>query len=115
MHHLDTLLIVGDKFQQETFISQLSSHVSLNNTTKLDAKTPLSLLNQTLEYSRQDRSISLFLPASFYTKLFVMYGVTKANLKANLMISLVKREALGLGKIQALQICSWSASLGYFN
>ena len=50
MHHLDTLLIVGDKHQQESFISQLSAHVSLNNTTKLDAKTPLSFLNKTLEY-----------------------------------------------------------------
>ena len=49
MHHLDTLLIVGDRSQQESFISQLSSRVSLNNTTKLDAKTPLSFLNKTLE------------------------------------------------------------------
>ena len=51
MHHLDTLLIVGDKHQQESFISQLSAHVSLNNITKLDAKTPLSFLND-LEHSQ---------------------------------------------------------------
>ena len=70
MHHSDTLLIVGDTFQQESFISQLSSHVSLNNTTKLDAKTPLSFSNKTLEDSRQDHSISLHLPASFYMNLF---------------------------------------------
>ena len=79
MHHLDALLIAGDKPQQERFISQLSAHVSLNNTTKLDAKTPLTFLNTTLEYSKQDHSISLHLPASFYMKLFKMYGMNKAK------------------------------------
>ena len=79
MHHLDTLLIVGDKHQQESFISQLSAHVSLNNTTKLDAKTPLSFLNKTLEYSKQDHSISLYLPSSYYMKLFKMYDMEKAK------------------------------------
>ena len=84
MHHLDTLLLVGDKLQQESFISQLSSHVSLilNNTTKLDAKTPLSFMNQTLEYSHQDHSISLSLPTTFYMKLSKMCGMTKTKAKS---------------------------------
>ena len=82
MHHLDTLLIVGDKPQQESFISQLSSHVSLNNTTKLDAKTPLSFLNKTLEYSQQDHSISLHLaPSIFLHEAFqdVWHDQSKSN------------------------------------
>ena len=84
MHHLDTLLIVGDKHQQESFISQLSAHVSLNNITKLDVKTPLSLLNKTLEYSQQDHSISLYLPSSSYMKLFKMYDMETAKATSTL-------------------------------
>ena len=62
MHHLDALLIVGDRLQQESFINQLSASISLKDMTKLDAKTPLTFLNQTLEHSTQDHSISLYLP-----------------------------------------------------
>ena len=79
MHHLDALLIVGDKHQQESFISQLSASISLTDTTKLDAKTPLSFLNKTLAYNHQEHSISLHLPASYYMKLFKMYGLEKAK------------------------------------
>ena len=79
MHHLDALLIVRDKHQQESFLSQLSAHVSLNNTTKVDAKTPLSFLNKTLEYSKQDRSINLHLPASSYMNLCKLYGMERAK------------------------------------
>ena len=79
MHHLDALLIVGDKHQQESFISQLSASISLTDTTKLDAKTPLSFLNKTLEYNQQEHSISLHLPASYYMKLFKMYDMERAK------------------------------------
>ena len=75
MHHLDTLLIVGDKYQQESFISQLSAYVTLTNTTKLDAKTPSSFMNKTLKYNQQDRSISLSLPSAYYMQLFKMYDM----------------------------------------
>ena len=63
MIHLDALLIVGDKHQQESFI----------------AKTPLTFLNKTLEYHQQEHSISLYLPASYYMKLLTMYGMEKAK------------------------------------
>ena len=84
VHHLDTLLIVGDKHQQESFISQLSAHVSLNNITKLDVKIPLSFLNKTLEHSKQDHSISLYLPSSSYMKLFKMYDMETAKATSTL-------------------------------
>ena len=79
MHHLGALLVVGDKSQQESFIDQLSANISLKNTTKLDAKTPLTFLGKTLEYNPQEHSISLCLPASYYLKLFKMYGMQKAK------------------------------------
>ena len=54
MIHLDALLIVGDKLQQESFINQLSAYDSLKDITKLDAKTPLTFLGKTLEYNQQE-------------------------------------------------------------
>ena len=64
--HLDTLLIGGDLHQQESFISQLSASISLQDTTKLDANTSLGFLNMTLEYSKTDHSISLHPSTSYY-------------------------------------------------
>ena len=84
MIHLGTVLIVGDKHRQESFIDQLSASISLKDITKLDAKTPLSVLNKTLEYSKQDHSISLYLPSSSYMKLFKMYGLEKAQATSTL-------------------------------
>ena len=63
MHHLDALLIVGDKSQQESFINQLSAYISLEDTTKLDATTPLTFLGKTLEHNQKEHSINLHLPA----------------------------------------------------
>ena len=79
MHHLDTLLIVGDKLQQESFLSQLSASVSLHDITQLAVKTPLSFLNKTLEWNQQEHSMSLHLPASYYLKLLRMYDMTQAR------------------------------------
>ena len=84
MIHLDTLLIAGDRLQQESFINQLSASISLNDITKLDAKTPLTFLNKTLEYSKQDHSISLYLPSSFYMKLLKMYDMETAKATSTL-------------------------------
>ena len=84
MFHLDALLIVGDKLQQESFINQLSASISLTDITKLDAKTSLSFLNKTLEYSNQDHSISLYLPSSFYMKLLKMYDMETAKATSTL-------------------------------
>ena len=70
MHHFGTLLMVGDKSQQESFISKLSASISLKDTTKLDAKTPLTFLSKTLEHNQQEHSISLHLPSTYYMKLF---------------------------------------------
>ena len=75
MHHQDSLLIVGDKHQQESFLSQLSASITLTDNTKLDEKTPLTFLNKTLEYNHQEHSISLHLPVPYYMKFFKMYGI----------------------------------------
>ena len=75
MIHLGAVLTVRDKHRQESFYDQLSAYISLTDITKLDVKTPLSFLNKTLEYSKQDHSISLYPPSSFYMKLFKMYGL----------------------------------------
>ena len=58
MHHLGTLLIVGDKFQQESFVSQLSVSVSLHDITQLAVKTPLRFLNKTLEWKISKNIVS---------------------------------------------------------
>ena len=79
MNRLDAFLIVGDKSEQESFINQLSAQVSLKDITKLDAKTPLFFLSKTLEHSKNEHSISLYLPASYYMKLFKMHGMQKAK------------------------------------
>ena len=79
MIHHGAVLIGGEKHRQESFIDQLSASVSLSNITKLDAKTPLTFLNKTLEYSKQDHNINLHLPSSFYMKLFKRYGFRTAT------------------------------------
>ena len=79
MLHLDTLLIGGDKHQQESFINKLSAFVSLTDTNKLDAHTPLSFLNKTLAYNHPEHSISVHVPTSSYMKLFKMYDMEKAQ------------------------------------
>ena len=52
MYHLGKLLVIGEKSQQESFINQLSASISLQDVTKLDAKTPLSFLSKTMEYNK---------------------------------------------------------------
>ena len=69
MHYHGELLIVGDKLKQESFLNQLSASISLQDTTKLDVKTPLSFLNKTLEWNQQEHSISVHRPTSYYMKL----------------------------------------------
>ena len=89
---LDALLIVGDRLQQGSFVNQLSVSISLKDITKLDAKTPLSFLNMTLEYSKQEHSISLYLPSSFYMKLLKMYDVETAKATSTLEEQLCQSE-----------------------
>ena len=79
MIHHGAVLIGGEKHRQESFIDQLSASISLSIITKLDAKTPLTFLTKTLEYSKQDHSISLHLPSSFYMKLFKRFGLRTAT------------------------------------
>ena len=92
MNHLDALLVVGAKHQQESFINQLSAHVSLKHTTKLDVKTPLTFLGKTLEYNPRGRSISLHLPASCYMKLLKMYSMEQAKATSTLGDQLCQSE-----------------------
>ena len=79
IHHQEALLIVGDKQQQDSFISQLSASVSLTDTTKLDAQTPLTFMNQILEHNHHEHSISMHLPVPYYMKLLNMYGIESAT------------------------------------
>ena len=81
MHHLGKLLVVGEKSQQESFISQLSASISLQDITKLDAKTPLSFLSKTLEHNQQNHSISLSITISLLHAALqdVWLGVSKSN------------------------------------
>ena len=66
--------------------------MSLNNTTKLDAKTPLTFLSKTLEYNQQEHSISLHLPSSYYMKLLKMYGMEEAKATSTLAHQLCQSE-----------------------
>ena len=79
MTYVGDLLIVGEQQEQESFISKLSAHFPLKHKTKLDAKTPLTFLGKTLEHKASEHSINLHLPASYYMKLFKMYGMENAK------------------------------------
>ena len=94
MIHLDALLIVGDKLQQESFINQLSAYISLKDTTQLDAKTPLTFLGKTLEHNKKEHSISLHLPTFYYMKLLKMYGMEEAKATSTLEDQLGQSEGL---------------------
>ena len=79
MTYVDDLLIVGEQQEQESFITKLAAHNPLKHKTKLDAKTPLTFLGKTLEHKASEHSINLHLPASYYMKLFKMYGMENAK------------------------------------
>ena len=53
MIHHGTVLIGEDKHRQDSFIDQLSASICLSNLTKLDAKTPLTFLTETLEHNNK--------------------------------------------------------------
>ena len=70
---------MGDKHQQESFISQLSAHVSLTNTTKLDVKDSIELLEQGLGVQQTRSQHQLVSTLIYYMKLFTMYDMEKAT------------------------------------
>ena len=72
------MLIGGEKLQQECFLHKLSACFPLQDPQQLDEQTPLSFLSRSLEYSRADKSISLHLPAAFYSELLRRYSLEDA-------------------------------------
>ena len=78
MIHENTMMIGGEKLQQECFIDKLSACLPLHDTHQLDDKTPLSFLGRTLEYNQAENTISLHLDPAFFLQLIRRYGLEDA-------------------------------------
>ena len=55
--------------QLEAFLLRLSERFSLTDTQQLENNTPLIFMGKILELNQADRTISLYLPAAFYSDL----------------------------------------------
>ena len=107
IHHLDALLVGGDKHHQESFITKLSAHISLKDIAKLDAKTLLIILGPGVQQARaqhQLASTSILLHEAFED---AWHGGSKSNKHTSRSALSIRRteeqQDLGLSKTQALQ------------
>ena len=77
--HGDSLLIGGEKMQQECFFAKLSATFDPIETQQLDEHTPLSFLHSQMELNHADRSISLHPTTQFYSELLDRYSLEDAK------------------------------------
>ena len=77
--HGDSLLIGGEKMQQECFFTKLSVSFNPIETQQLDEHTPLSFLHSQVELNQADRSISLHPSTQFYSELLSRYSLEDAK------------------------------------
>ena len=78
MIHENSMIIGGEKLEQECFMHKLSASLPLEDTQELAEGTPLSFLGRTLEYKQADNSISLQLPPAFFLQLIRRYSLEEA-------------------------------------
>ena len=80
--HGETWLIGGEQIQLEAFLHRLSASFTLTDTQQLENNTPLSFMGKTLEFNQADRTISLYLPAAFYSDLLSRYSLEEATTRS---------------------------------
>ena len=86
--HGETWLIGGEQMQLEAFLHRLSASFTLTDTQQLENNTPLSFMGKTLEFNQADRTISLYLPAAFYSDLMSRYSLEEATTRSTLTTQL---------------------------
>ena len=80
--HGETWLIGGEQMQQEAFLHKLSASITLTDIQQLENNTPLSFMGKTLEFNQAERTISLYLPAAFYSELMSRYSLEEATTRS---------------------------------
>ena len=78
------LVIGGTEPQQESFFTELSAFIPLDQPTKLATDTQVSLGHRTLEYYEASNSISMSLRKSFCEKLWQRHQLEDAEPLTNL-------------------------------
>ena len=73
----DSLLIGGEKQEQECFMNKLSAKIPLQATNKLGDKNPLVFQDRSLELNQAEKSISLSLHISFLSTAFVQIQLAR--------------------------------------
>ena len=80
--HGETWLIGGERTKLEAFLHRLSASFTLTDIQQLENNTPLSFMGKTLEFNQADRTISLYLPAAFYSDLMRRYSLEEATTRS---------------------------------
>ena len=79
--HGETWLIGENRCSWKLFSSRLSASFTLTDTQQLE-NTPLSFMGKTLEFKQAERTISLYLPAAFYSDLMSRYSLEEATTRS---------------------------------
>ena len=75
----ESLIIGGEKTEQECFLQKLSAKIPLKDTNKLGDKNPLIFQDRSLELNQAEKSISLSLTSAFIQQLLCSYNLQDAK------------------------------------
>ena len=75
----DSLMIGGEKTEQECFLHKLSAKIPLKDTNKLGDKNPLIFQDRSLELNQAENSISLSLTSAFIQQLLCRHNLQDAK------------------------------------
>ena len=75
----DSLMIGGEKTEQECFLHKLSAKIPLKDTNKLGDKNPLIFQDRSLELNQAEKSISLSLTSAFIQQLLCRHNLQDAT------------------------------------
>ena len=75
----DSLMIGGEKTEQECFLQKLSAKIPLQDTNQLGDKKPLIFQDRSLELNQAEKSISLSLTSAFIQQLLCRYNLQDAK------------------------------------
>ena len=73
-----SLMIGGEKTEQECFLQKLSAKIPLQDTNQLGDKNPLIFQNRSLELNQAEKSISLSLTSAFIQQLLCRHNLQDA-------------------------------------
>ena len=74
-----SLMIGGEKTEQECFLCKLSAKIPLTDVTKLGDKNPLIFQDRSLELNQAEKSISLSLTSAFIQQLLCRHNLQDAK------------------------------------